>query len=202
MLLLAAQSGVKWLGSQKCEAAADAVQAHGWGTLARFAVLLRGLGYLMACAPWLMATTPDADSALVRGLGQVGHLGLGRRLLLEFGILILWHRLLTEVADTRAATTVTRFVAWSAGLVLTASAAVSLTAMTLILLLRQHAPTPTPRRGVPLNFAAVPDEGWLTVGGVSVLLSVFGAAIWWRYWRILRSIARLTTSLHSSAILS
>jgi hypothetical protein len=200
LLLLAAHSGVKWLGYQKCEAAADAVDAQGWGTLARVAVLLRGTGYLMASAPWLMATTPDADSGLVRGFHQVGHLAWTAGLLLEFAVLILWHRLLIELADTRVAATITRFAAWTAGLVLTASAAVSLTAMTLVLLLRQHAPTPTPSRGVRLNFAAVPPEGWLTVAGVCGLMAAFGVVIWWRYWEVLRLLKTASFSLLSQKL--
>lgn len=185
LVLLSAQSGVKWLGYQKCEAAAHAVQSVGWVTLARFAVLLRGVGYLMACAPWLMAATPDATSGLVKAFAQLGHVTWMAGLLFEFGVLVVWHRLLTELGDVASAAPVARFVAWSAGLVLTASACVSLMAMTLIILLRRHAPGAAPPHGVRLNFAALPPEGWTVVVGLFTLLAVFALVLAVRYGGVL-----------------
>lgn len=193
LLLLAAQSGVKWLGYQKCEPAAAAVQAGGWVTLARFAVLLRGLGYLMASAPWLMATTPDAESSLVKALTQIGHLTWMAGLLCEFGALVVWHRLLGELGDAAAAAPVARFAACTAGLVLTASAAVSLTAMTLIILLRRVAPAAAPPQGVRLNFAAVPPDGWAMVAALFGLLAAFALAVWVHYRRVLGAVGRALT---------
>ncbi len=190
LILLAVQSGVKWLGYQKCEAAAFAVESVGWVTLARFSVLLRGLGYLMACAPWLMASTPDATSPLVKAFVQIGHVTWMAGLLGEFGILVVWYRLLTELGDAGSSAPVARFVAWTAGLVLTASACVSLTAMTLIILLRRVAPAETPAQGVRLNFAAVPVEGWVMVAGLSVLLTTFGLVVAAQYWGVLKRVER------------
>ena len=190
LILLALQSGSKWLGYQKCEAAAFAVGSAGWLTLARYAVLLRGLGYLMASAPWLMATTPDAESGVVKAFAQVGHLTWMAGLLFEYGVLVVWYRLLSELGDAASAAPVGRFVAWAAGLVLTASACVSLTAMTLILLLRRHAPAATPPQGVRLNFAAVPDEGWAMVAGLFGLLTAFALVLAIRYFGVLNLLAR------------
>lgn len=190
LILLAVQSGVKWLGYQKCEAAAFAVESVGWVTLARFAVLLRGLGYLMACAPWLMASTPDATSPLVKAFVQIGHVTWMAGLLGEFGILVVWHRLLTELGDASSAAPVAGFVAWTAGLVLTASACVSLTAMTLIVLLRRVAPAASPPQGVRLNFAAVPPEGWAMVAGLFALLTAFALVVAVKYRAVLKRVER------------
>ncbi len=190
LILLALQSGSKWLGYQKCEAAAVAVGSAGWLTLARFAVLLRGLGYLMASAPWLMATTPDAESGLVKAFAQVGHLSWMAGLLFEYGVLVVWYRLLSELGGAATAAPVTRYLAWAAGLVLTASACVSLTAMTLILLLRQHSPAATPPQGVRLNFAAVPPDGWGMVAGLFALLTGFALVLAFRYRGVLNLVSR------------
>ena len=193
LILLALQSGSKWIGYQKCEAAASAVGSAGWLTLARFAVLLRGLGYLMASAPWLMATTPDAESGLVKVFAQVGHLTWMAGLLFEYGVLVVWYRLLSELGDAATAAPVARFMAWAAGLVLTASMCVSLTAMTLILLLRRYAPTATPPQGVRLNFAAVPPDGWAVVAGLFALLTWFALVLAVRYRGVLSLLARKVT---------
>lgn len=190
LILLALQSGSKWLGYQKCEAAAAAVGSSGWLTLARFAVLMRGVGYLMASAPWLMATTPDADAGLVKVFAQVGHLTWMAGLLLECAVLVVWYRLLSELGNVASAAPVSRFVAWTAGVVLTAAACVSLTAMTLILMLRRVAPAATPPQGVRLNFAAVPPEGWAMVTALFTLLTAFALVLAIRYRGVLNAVTR------------
>ena len=144
----------------------------------------------MASAPWLMATTPDAESGLVKAFAQIGHLTWMAGLLFEYGVLVVWYRLLAELGDAATAAPVGRFVAWAAGLVLTAAACVSLTAMTLILLLRQHAPAATPAQGVRLNFAAVPPDGWAMVAGLFTLLTAFALVLAIRYRGVLTLVSR------------
>ncbi len=190
LLLLALQSGTKWQGYQRLEAAAVAVGSAGWLTLARFAVLLRGVGYLMASAPWLLAATPEADAGLVKAFAQVGHLTLMAGLLFEYGVLVVWHRLLTELGNATTAAPVARFAAWTAGLVLTASACVSLTAMTLIILLRRHSAAATPAQGVRLDFAAVPPDGWALVASLFALLTAFALVLAVRYRGVLAGVER------------
>ena len=190
LLLLAMQSGLKWLGYQKCESIALAVEAGGWLTLARFAVLVRGVGYLMACAPWLLAATPHADADFVKVVAQLGHLTLMAGLLSEYAVLVVWHRLLTELVHAPAAAPVARFAAWTAGLVLTASACVSLTAMTLIILLRRHSVAATPAQGVRLDFAAVPPDGWSLVASLFALLTAFALVLAVRYRGVLAGVER------------
>ena len=190
LMLLALQSGLKWQGYQRFDAAAAAVGSIGWLALGRSGVLLRGVGYLLASAPWLMANTPEADAGLVKVFAQLGHLTLMAGLLFEYGVLVVWYHLLSDHGGVAATAPVSRYVAWTAGVVLTAAACVSLTAMTLILLLRQHTDAATPHQGVRLDFAHVPPEGWAMVVGLVTLLVGFAAVLAVRYWGVLTRLER------------
>jgi len=184
--VVAALSCCKWIGYQRCEAAADAVESLGRLTLTRFAVLLRGLGYALAAIPWLTTNSAEGTPWSMNAAVQVGHVLWFIALPAEYSILFVWHRLLSE-RTSGGERIVTRLLAWTAGLVLTAATALSLVGMTLMATLRsKHADRPgTPPR---LDLAAMTDQDWSILIGPALFLAALSAVSILLYDRVLRRV--------------
>ena len=182
--LVAALSCYKWIGYQKCEAAAEAVDALGRLTLSRFAVLLRGLGYAMASIPWLTTNSADGTPWSMNAAVQIGHVLWLIAVPAEYAILFVWSRLLAE-RTAGAERLVPHLLVWTAGLVLTAATAVSLVGMTLTAAFRRTQANP-PNRPPRLDVAAVTEDGWAMLIGLAVFLSVLAGVSVLLYDRVLR----------------
>lgn len=191
--LVAALSCYKWIGYQKCEAAADAVDSLGRLTLARFAVLLRGLGYAMASIPWLTTNSADGTPWSMNAAVQIGHVLWFVAVPAEYAILFVWSRLLGERTVAGEAV-VSRYLVWTAALVLTSATAMSAVGMTLMVALRkqQGDTAPMPPR---INVTAMTDRDWSMLVGLAVFLAALAAISVLLYDRVLRRVvADLTTA--------
>jgi len=187
LVVLAAASTAKWIGCQKCEAAADAVDSLSKLTLARFAVLLRGLGYAMAAIPWLTTNSVQGTPWSMNAAVQIGHVLWVLAVPAEYAILFVWSRLLAE-RTPGGERIVARCLALTAALVLTAASALSLVGMSMVVALRKLQPADdrTPPRIDP---AALTDDHWTMLVGLALFLGLLAAASLWLYDRVLNRVA-------------
>jgi hypothetical protein len=179
LVLLAIRTGLKWFGYLKCELAADAVQAAAWMTMARYATLVRAVGFAGMLTPWLIGVPPNesGSASAVAAVGQVAWM-LGT--VAEFAVLLTWHRLLNELGGPAIARRVTVYTATFAFAILTVAAGVCLATL-LTAAARGRAGPPATPQGV----SDVPPEGWYALTGVVALMTAFAVVLVWQYYRIL-----------------
>lgn len=192
LLLVALQTQLKVVGYRRCAGVAAAVGSGGWATAACVGVLIRSAGYTLAAVPWLGNLTPDPLPPAARAVVQIGQVAFLFGLLLESAALVVWYRLFAETGGPALTHRVTHYLMTAGGMIVTASAAVSVTGIALVALLRRASQEPTVRvpRGVRLNFAALPPEGWYTLLGLAALVAGFGLVLAWQYAGILRAARR------------
>lgn len=187
LVLVTAQTAVKWLGYQRCEAMAKAIDSSGWITASRYAVLMRAIGYSIACVPWVLALPPAETTPLVKALVQIGHLTWIVGIVFEFGILFVWFRVLSELGGPNLTRSVTRFLFATAASLVIGAVAVSLTAISLVMLLRRNGQA-TSVPGVPdrnFNYDAIPNDGWYTIATLGLMLLALALFMLCQYARIL-----------------
>ena len=187
LVLVTAQTVVKWLGYQRCETMAAAIDSSGWVTASRYAVLMRAIGYSIACVPWVLAL-PSADTTpLLKALVQIGHLTWIVGIVFEFGILFVWFRVLSELGGPNLTRSVTRFLFATAASLVIGAVAVSLTAISLVMLLRRNGQaTSVPGSPDPhFNYDAIPNDGWYTIATLGVMLVSLALFMLCQYARIL-----------------
>jgi hypothetical protein len=184
LALVAARSVLRWIGYRRCEPAAAAVRTGGWVIAARAAVGLRGVGYGVACLPWILGQPAGGPPNLLTAAAETGLLVWLTGAALEFAILVAWHRLLAELGGREAAHRVTRFaiavgiaaIAFSCGLLL-------LRAILGTALVRAGAPQTTPDG--QLNLARLPDDVWPVVGWFLAVAVAVGIGLSWQYARVI-----------------
>jgi heme/copper-type cytochrome/quinol oxidase subunit 2 len=185
LLILAVQSCYKWLGYQRCESAAEHVDAFSWLTLSRFSVLFRGIGYLLACVPWFLPLPTEEGNWQAKLFVQLGHVLWMGGIITEFGVLFVWSRILGETLGPKAASAISNFLSWTLGLVFLCMAFVSLTLMTLVMQLRRLETEFDVQHGARLNFSKLPEDGYVLLGVMFAILLVAGGLLAWRYFRLL-----------------
>jgi hypothetical protein len=189
LVWLGALSGYKWLGYQRCELAADSLNCLTPLTIARFSVLLRALGYFLAAIPWLTTNSVDTTPWSLRAAIQLGHVLWVIGVVSEYAILLVWSKLFQESA-AGLEKQITRYLAWLAGLSLTACSAFSVVGMTILSQLRrQMADQGSPAKSVArIPFEELPASGWWLLLGLAGFISCL--ALWsaWQYAAILRSL--------------
>ena len=187
LLLVLAQAAVKWLGYQRCETMASAVDSAGWITASRYAVLMRAIGYTMVCVPWLLLLPAADTTTTMKALVQIGHLTWIVGIVFEFGILFVWFRVLSELGGPNLTRCITRFLFATAASLVIGAVAVSLTAISLVMLLRRNGqatslPDSPDHR---FNYDALPNDGWYTVATLGLMLLALGLFMLCQYARIL-----------------
>lgn len=192
LALLLSQTGLKLWGYRKLAPAAHALGCGPWVSAASVAVMLRVVGYSLACVPWLTGRPLEMVPMVWKAVAQVGHLAWMLGLVTEFAILALWYRVFAEVGGAPLTRIVFRYAAVCLGAFLTLSAGMSLTLITLVAAIRKTAPVPEVPvvNGARLDFAALPSgEYWpvLVLGLVALLI---GSGLAGLYAGLLRSARR------------
>lgn len=189
LLTVLTAAALRWVGYRRCDPAAVAVRAGVWLGAARSGVLIRAVGYVLAVLPWLGGRSLVDTPVVVAALAEAGLLTATVGAGLEFGVLALWSRLLTESGGRAAARRVAGYAVTVGVAVVATANAVCLAGMMTVMTLRRTAPPPHPP-GPPrrLDLAAVPDEGWYAVLAVLAVTTGFGAVLCVRYYRILTAV--------------
>lgn len=190
ILVTLTATGFRWVGYRHCRPAALAVRADGWLGMAQCGLVASAVGCGMAAVPWVGGWSTHTTPEVVRALAEAGTLTALVGAVLEFGILAVWARLLTEFDGQAAYDRVTRYVVTAGVGVVATALAVCLAGMVTVLALRQNGPPPPPLPGPPprLDFTVVPIVGWYAVLGVVVVAAGFGVVLYVRYYRILMAV--------------
>ena len=183
LTLLLIQTLLKLRGYHKLAPAAHALGCSSWLSAASVAVLLRLVGYSLACVPWMTGRPLDVVPMVWKAVAQVGHLAWMLGLVTEFAILGLWYRVMDEIGGQTLARVVFRYTAACLGAFLTLSAGMSLTLIALVSAIRKSTPEShvTVVHGARLNFAALPaGEYWplLALGSVALLVGLALAGLY------------------------
>ncbi len=196
LLFVALQTVLKVVGYRRCSGLAAAVESGGWATAAVGGAVVRAAGYAVAALPWLWYQTPEILPPAARAFAQIGQVAFLFGVLLEAAALVVWYRLFAEDGGPALARRVTNYLTTAGGMIVAASAAVSVTGIALVALVRRASQEPTVRvaRGVRLNFAALPPEGWYTLLGLATLVAGFGLVLVWQYAGILRTARRVVVA--------
>lgn len=184
LALVTGRTWLRWVGYRRCEPAAAAVRAAGWVTAARFAVLLRWVGYATACTPLILGLPPRETRGVIEAFVTIGRVTWLAGALLEFGVLFAWVGILTETSGREAAYRVARYTLWAAFAVVAVSGGVCLTGVAVVLLARHEIPPPPAR----LTLSALPDDAWYVVAGLLVFCAVTGLVLCWKYARVLAAL--------------
>jgi hypothetical protein len=184
LLLLFVQSAFKWLGYQRLEMLGEKLESLSWVTLARFGVLIRGLGYGLSAMPWILAIPSDPAKWEMNAFVQLGHVTWLVGILMEFGILVVWYRQMAEADHANGPRAVTRYITWTIATLFVLTAMVSLASMSMIVQLRKL----DPKLGNPVDVAQLPPESTQLLLLFLTLLMLGGVLLSYRYLILLREI--------------
>ena len=190
--LLLTQSVLKLRGYQLLAPAARPLGASAWLSAASVAVVLRFVGYSLACVPWLTGRPLEVVPMVWQAVAQVGQLTWMLGLVIEFAVLGLWYRVMAEVGGQTLARVVFRYTAANLGAFMALSAGLSLTLITVVAAVRKV--TPEVRvpiaRGARLNFAALPAADYWPLLALAGVALVIGLALALLYADLLRRARR------------
>lgn len=189
IVLVLTLTAVKWLGYHRCEPLAACVQSGPWATAARYAVLARAAGYLVAAVPWFLDSGTEAVPPVLRAFVQIGQLAWVCGGVFEFGVVLVWLRLFGELGGAGLTRLVTRYLVGVGAALVLGSTALSFASFLLVLTLRRSSPPPPPGHppvAVQLDYAQLSPDAWLAFGALAAAFGLAGLALAWRYRRILR----------------
>lgn len=181
-------AGLRWVGYGRCRAAADAVRAGGWVAAARVGVILTAVGQTVAAGPAVVGLTPDETTGVLTAFAVIADFARVAGVVLEFGVLFAWGRLLTEGVGRGAAGRVSNYLLTVAAAIGATVAGLCAAAVVAVAAANRTAATVPPRPPTPLpklNYAAVPSEAWDALGAVGGAVSVLAVVLCWQYFRIL-----------------
>ena len=180
---------LRWIGYGRCRSAAFAVRAGMWVSAARLGVILSVIGLgLSTITGGVVLSEPDFE-AVFMAIGQLGDwiriAGMG----LEFGILFVWSRLLTEFRGQAVAARVGSYAVLVVAAIGGFTASLCAAGAVIVMALREHAPTPNPPRSPFPHFdwSAMPSDGWYALAGVVLIGCGFAGVLSVQYWRVLRT---------------
>jgi hypothetical protein len=188
LALVTVRVWLQWHGYRRCEPAAAAVRAGGWVTATRVGLVCRVVGYVAWSLPFGLGWAQTEGPFLVNAVSELGRIVWLAGLVLEFSILFVWARLLTELGGREAARRVTRHAATAVGAVAAFAIGTMLAGIVTVLALRQgESDSPTHRiaGATRLNYDLLPDEAWTALAALIVLAAVCSAVLCLQYTRIL-----------------
>ncbi|MGL6095509.1 MAG: hypothetical protein ACRC7O_06895 [Fimbriiglobus sp.] len=177
-----AGAALRWVGYARCRPAADAVRAGGWVAVAQLGAAGVVFGHTLAVVPVFAVAFGEVSPVFLNAAFQIGLLFRGIGAAAEFGILFVWVRLVLESDGAGAARRVSQYAAAVLAGILGTAASVGLAGFAVVLALRKHGPTER------LDFAAIPWDGWYTVGGAVVVAIGFAVALTVQYRRLLHTV--------------
>ncbi len=193
ILLVWFGAGLRWVGYGRCRDAAEAVRASGWITTARAGALIAAAGQTFAAWPSLAGMPVAQTPGTLRALGQVAEIARTLGVALEFGILFVWARILTEAGGPGAVTRVRRYLLTAIGSVGGTLVGLCVAATVTVIALHRDRSAPPPPPSTPmarLDYTAIPEEGWYSLATVLGMVSGFAAVLCWQYFQILAATRR------------
>jgi hypothetical protein len=191
VILLLASGIFRWIGYRNCSPAAALLRAGNWLGAARIGVVLGTVGAILGAAPALSGLSVEQTPVILKALGALGDVSRVIGFVLEFGILFVWMRLLTEIGGRSAASAVARYAAGATAAGIGIFGAACASGAVVVMTLRQNGlPPPPAMPGRRFDFAAFPADAWhaaYAFFGVVALASLWMA---WSYWRLLQQIRR------------
>jgi len=186
---------LQWHGYRRCEPAAAAVRATGWVTATRVGLVCRVTGYVAWSLPLGLGWSQTEGPFVVNAVSELGRVVWLAGLVLEFSILFVWARLLTELGGREAARRVSRHAATAVIAVMVFAIGTMLAGIVTVLALRQtDLPPPRPLGVTRMNYELLPPEGWSALAGLIALAGVCAVVLCLQYARILFALrAGLTT---------
>ena len=184
--LVAARTLVRWEGYRLCEPVAEAVGAAGWVRSARWAPLLRLVGYAGVFGPWA-AGVPFADlPAWAQSLRVVATVSWMTGAVLEFGAVAAWGKLLAAAGDRHEAGRAVRYVVGVVGGLVVLTVGLTLVQMTVITAARRADPLHQGR----VALADLPADAAPAVYGLVLVACGVVGVLWLQYARLLGDLRR------------
>lgn len=195
LALVTVRVWLQWQGYRRCEPAAAAVRASGWVTATRVGLVCRVTGYVAWSLPLGLGWSQTEGSFVINALSELGRVVWLAGLVLEFSILFVWARLLTELGGREAARRVSRHAATAVIGVMVFAIGTMLAGIVTVLALRQTgSPPPRPLGPTRMNYELLPSEGWSALAALIALAAGCAVVLCLQYVRILFALrAGLTT---------
>ena len=179
--LMAARTRIRWLGYRRCEPAAAAVGAAGWVRSARWAPVLRLVGYAGTFGPWVAGVPFNQIPPWGQALSAVATVLWFTGAVLEFAAVAAWGRLLAALGARHEAGRAVRYAVGVLGGLVVLTVGLSLVQMTAVTAARRADPLSRPR----LALGDFPADAAPAVYGLALVACGVVAVLWLQYARLL-----------------